>query len=195
MKGLLTIGKPNLQSLKEMALSLLFILALCTVGWLSFEQILTVQASQSQIQATNSLEQQVVQLRSNYLQAEPDRLKTELNEADTLLFQNFTHLTQWGHDLQEQAKRLDLQTKFRILKTEETGPPIEGVILVPVEIQVLPQGTNSAYQSFLKFVKTMTQSGSRVDIQDMTILGNGKKATVLKIGLSVWMKAINSVEL
>ncbi len=195
MKGLLTIGKPNLQSLKEMALSLLFILALCTVGWLSFEQILTVQASQSQIQATNSLEQQVVQLRSNYLQAEPDRLKTELNEADTLLFQNFTHLTQWGHDLQEQAKRLDLQTKFRILKTEETGSSIEGVILVPVEIQVLPQGTNSAYQSFLKFVKTMTQSGPRVDIQDMTILGNGKKATVLKIGLSVWMKATNSVEL
>ena len=195
MKGLLTIGKPNLQSLKEMALSLLFILALCTVGWLSFEQILTVQASQSQIQATNSLEQQVVQLRSNYLQAEPDRLKTELNEADILLFQNFTHLTQWGHDLQEQAKRLDLQTKFRILKTEETGSLIEGVILVPVEIQVLPQGTNSAYQSFLKFVKTMTQSGPRVDIQDMTILGNGKKATVLKIGLSVWMKAINSVEL
>ena len=195
MKGLLTIGKPNLQSLKGMALSLLFILALCTVGWLSFEQILTVQASQSQIHATNSLEQQVVQLRSNYLQAEPDRLKTELNEADTLLFQNFTHLTQWGHDLQEQAKRLDLQTKFRILKTEETGSSIEGVILVPVEIQVLPQGTNSAYQSFLKFVKTMTQSGPRVDIQDMTILGNGKKATVLKIGLSVWMKAINSVEL
>ncbi|MEE8124877.1 MAG: hypothetical protein V3T42_03610 [Nitrospirales bacterium] len=195
MKGLLTIGKPNLQSLKEMALSLLFILALCTVGWLSFEQILTVQASQSQIQATNSLEQQVVQLRSNYLQAEPDRLKTELNEADILLFQNFTHLTQWGHDLQEQAKRLDLQTKFRILKTEETGSSIEGVILVPVEIQVLPQGTNSAYQSFLKFVKTMTQSGPRVDIQDMTILGNGKKATVLKIGLSVWMKATNSVEL
>ena len=195
MKGLLTLGKPNLQSLKEMALSLLFILALCTVGWLSFEQILTVQASQSQIQATNSLEQQVVQLRSNYLQAEPDRRKTELNEADILLFQNFTHLTQWGHDLQEQAKRLDLQTKFRILKTEETGSSIEGVILVPVEIQVLPQGTNSAYQSFLKFVKTMTQSGPRVDIQDMTILGNGKKATVLKIGLSVWMKAINSVEL
>ena len=195
MKGLLTIGKPNLQSLKEMALSLLFILALCTVGWLSFEQILTVQASQSQIHATNSLEQQVVQLRSNYLQAEPDRLKTELNEADILLFQNFTQLTQWGHGLQEQAKRLDLQTKFRILKTEETGSSIEGVILVPVEIQVLPQGTNSAYQSFLKFVKTMTQSGPRVDIQDMTILGNGKKATVLKIGLSVWMKAINSVEL
>ena len=105
MKGLLTIGKPNLQSLKEMALSLLFILALCTVGWLSFEQILTVQASQSQIQATNSLEQQVVQLRSNYLQAEPDRLKTELNEADTLLFQNFTHLTQWGHDLQEHSEQ------------------------------------------------------------------------------------------
>ena len=181
--------------LKETVLSVLFLGTLGVVGWLTFGQILTLRENQSQFQAANNLEQQVERLRSNYLQAEPEKLKTELEMADELLIENFTHLTQWGHKLQEEASHWDLQTKFRILETEGTIAPIEGIILVPVEFQILPQGSDSAYHPFLQFVKRMTHSGPRVDIQEMTVLGNGHKATFLRIGLSVWMKATNSVKL
>ena len=72
---------------------------------------------------------------------------------------------------------------------------IQGVTLVPLEIQVNPQGTQSAYRPYLQFIKALTRSGPKVDIRHVTITGDGQKATHLTIGLSVWMKTSDSVEL
>jgi len=195
MKGLQSIELPNQQKLQGICLGFLLVGILSIVGWVSVDKILAIQKRQSQIQDTIGLERQVSQLRSRYLQANPDALETDLQQAEQLLIQSFTHLAQWAQGLQEQGKQWNLLMQYRILNTDRTESPIEGVALVPLEIQVHPQGTRSAYRAYLQFVKALTRSGTKVDIQNLTVMGDGQKATHLTIGLLVWMKAIDSVEL
>jgi hypothetical protein len=195
MKGLQRIELPNLQNLKGMGLGFLLIGTLSIVGWVSVDKLLTIQKRQSQIQDTIGLERQVLQLRSHYHQANPDRLHTDLQQAEQRLIQSFTHLAEWAQGLQEESKHWNLLMQYRILNTDRTASPIEGVVLVPLEIQVHPHGTQSAYKPYLQFIKALTRSGPNLDIRNVTVMGDGQKATHLTIGLSVWMRAIDSVEL
>jgi len=195
MKGIQSIDLSNPQKLKGMGLVLLLLGTLAIVGWVSVDKLLTVQTRQSQIQDTIGLERQVSQLRSHYLQANPDALDTDLQQAEKFLIQNFTHLAQWAQGLQEEGKQWNLLMQYRIVKTDRTASPIQGVSLVPLEIQVHPHGPQSAYRPYLQFIKALTRSGPKVDIRNMTVMGDGQKATHLTIGLSVWMKASDSVEL
>jgi hypothetical protein len=165
------------------------------VGWVSVNKLFTIHERQSLTQETISLEQQVSELRFRYLQAHPDALNTDLQQADQRLLHNFTHLAQWAQGLQEEGKQWNLRMQYRILNTDRTASPIQGVALVPLEIQVNPQGSQSAYRPYLQFMKALTRSGPRVDIQNVTVMGDGQQATHLTIGLSVWMKTNDSVEL
>lgn len=195
MKGLQSIALPNIQNLKGMGLVGLLIGTLSIVGWVSIDKLMTIKKGRTQIQDVIGLERQVSQLRSSYHQANPDGLGTDLQQAEQLLISGFTHLAQWAQRLQEEGKEWNLLMQYRILNTDLTASPIEGVVLVPLEIQVHPQGTQSAYRPYLQFIKALTGSGPKVDIQNVTIIGDGEKATHLTIGLSVWMKTIDSVEL
>ncbi len=85
--------------------------------------------------------------------------------------------------------------QYRILKTRPTPAAVEGLTVIPMEIRVLPNGTHSAYRAYLQFLHTLEQSGPRIDIQEVTVTGNGQQATQLIVGLSVWMKTIDSVDL
>ncbi|HBP86834.1 MAG: hypothetical protein KC592_01255 [Nitrospira sp.] len=195
MKWLGRLEWPNSQQFKNTGLVVSLIGALSIVGWVSLDKLLTIQKRQSLTQDTIGLEQQVSELRSQYLQAHPDALATDLQHAEQRLLDNFTHLAQWAQGLQADSKQWDLLMQYRILNTDLTPSPIQGVTLVPLEIEVNPQGTLNAYRSYLQFMKTLTRSGPRVDIQNVTVMGNGQQATHLTIGLSVWMKTNDSVEL
>jgi hypothetical protein len=104
-------------------------------------------------------------------------------------------LAYWAQGLQADGKQRDIIIQYRILNTDRTATAIQGVTLVPLEIQVNSQGTPNAYRSYLQFIKALTRSGPRVDIQNVTVMGDGQQATHLTIGLSVWMKSNDSVEL
>jgi hypothetical protein len=168
---------------------------LSIVGWISVDNLLTLQESQSQIQDSISLEHQVTQLRSQYLQANPDGLDTDLQQAEDALIQSFTALALWAQRLQEEGRQWNLLMQYRIVNMDRTASSIQGVTFLPLEIQVHPQGTQSGYRPYLRFIKALARSGPHVDIRNVTVMGDGQKATHLTIGLSVWMKAIDSVEL
>jgi hypothetical protein len=195
MKGFQSLELPKPQKLKGMGLGLLLIGTLTLVGLVSVDKLLTIQKRQSQMQDTIGLERQVSQLRSYYFQANPDVLDADLQQAENFLIHNFTHLAQWAQGLQEEGKQWNLLMQYRILNTDRTASPIQGVALVPLEIQVNPQGTQSGYRPYLQFIKALTRSGPKVDIRNVMVMGDGEKATHLTIGLSVWMKASDSVEL
>ena len=195
MKRLRRFEWPNPQQVKSTALVVLLIGTLSIVGWVSLDKLLTIQKRQSLTQDAIGLEQQVSELRSQYFQARPDALDIHLQLAEQRLLHNFTHLAQWAQTLQSEGKQWNLLIQYRILSTERTTSPIQGVTLVPLEIQVNSQGTPHAYRSYLQFLKALTRSGPRVDIQNVTVMGDGQQATHLTIGLSVWMKTNDSVEL
>ncbi|WP_342347024.1 hypothetical protein [uncultured Nitrospira sp.] len=195
MKWLRRLEWPNPQQLKSTGLVVLLIGTLSIVGWVSLDKLFTIQKRQSLTQDTIGFEQQVAELRSQYLQARPDALDAHLQQAEQRLLHNFTHLAQWAQGLQADGKQRDLLIQYRILNTDRTASPIQGVTWVPLEIQVNSQGTPNAYRSYLQFMKALTRSGPRVDIQHVTVMGDGQQATHLTIGLSVWMKTNDSVEL
>jgi hypothetical protein len=195
MKWFQGIAWPDSQKFKGMGFLCLLLGALSIVGWVSADKLMTVQARQSMLEDTMEWENQVSQLHSRYLQANPDALDADLQQAEQRLIQNFTHLAQWAQNLQQKAQQWNLLMDYRILTSEHRSSPIQEVVLVPLEIQISSQGTRSAYRSCLLFIKALTRSGPKMDIRNVTVMGDGQKATHLQIGLSVWMKTIDSVEL
>jgi len=195
MNRMMWIKMPDRQQMKAIGVTLLLLCSVTSVIWVSTDKFLRIQDSKDQIQATIALEQEVSQLRSQYLEVNPKSLEVDLEYADQLLIQNFPHLAQWAQGLQQQGKQWGLNMQYRIMKTQQIPGPLEGLTVVPLEIHVLPNGTHSAYRAYLQFLHTLEQSGPRIDIQEVTVSGDGQKATHLTVGLSVWMKKIDSIEL
>jgi hypothetical protein len=154
-----------------------------------------MQDSHDQIHATIMLDQEVSRLQSQYREANPESLKTDLEHTDQLLIQNVTHLAQWMQGLQQQGEQWDLQMHYRPVKTRQTQAPVEGLTVIPIEMQVSTRGEQSGYRNYLRFLHALEQSGPRIDIHEVTVTGDGEKATLLTVGFSVWMKTIDSVAL
>jgi hypothetical protein len=178
-------------------LSTTFMLAgsLIFVGWMSTDKFVGIYHSQSSVQTIMDLERDISQLRVQYRDAHPEALQADLEQADQHLIQDFTDLAHWAQDLQEQGDRLDLQMHYRILKAEQSPSSIHGIRIIPLELQISSQDDRSGYRAFLQFLQALARSGPRITLQEVTVKGDGKKATHLTVGLSLWMKAIDSVEL
>ena len=186
---------PGFWQTKTIVMTLLLIGSIATIIWMSVGKFIRVQDTQNQINATVSLGHQVSQLRSQYFNEEPETLEHDLQEADHLLIRDFTHLAQWAQELQDRGNQWNLQMRYRVKKTQQPPGSVQGLALVPLEIQVSTREKESAYRPYLHFIRALEQSGPRVDIQEVTVTGDGQKATNLKIGLSLWMKTRDSVEL
>ena len=163
--------------------------------WVSLDKFSDIQDSHNQIHETIMLEQEVSRLQSQYHEANPESLKTDLDHTDQLLIQNVTHLAQWAQGLQQQGEQWNLQMQYRIVKTRQTPAPVEGLTAIPLDMKVSPRGEQSGYRNYLHFLHALEQSGPRIDIHEVTVTGDGQKATLLTVGFSVWMKTIDSVEL
>ena len=174
-----------------------FLLAgsLIFVGWISTDKFVSVYSSQASIQTVTELKHQISQLRAQYRDAHPETLQATLEQADQQLIQDFTHLAHWAQDLQEQGDQLDLQMHYRILKTKQSPASIQGITIIPLELQISSRNTQSGYREFLQLLQGLEQSGPRITLQEVTVKGDGKKATHFTVGLSVWMKTHDSVEL
>ncbi len=183
------------QQLKTLGVPILLVGCLASILWMSIGKFLNIQDSKDQIQATITLQQEVSQLRSQYLESSPETLEADLEYANRLLILNFQHLARWAQDLQQQGKQWDLDMQYQIVKEHKAILPAEGITAIPMKIHVLPQGTRGTYRAYLQFLQTLEQSGPRIDIQEVTVTGDGKQAKELVIGLSVWMKTVDSVEL
>lgn len=188
-------GMPGQQQIKTIGIALLLLCSVTSVIWMSKDRLLQIQDSRDQIHATITLKQDVSQLRAQYLETNSVSLKEDFEYADQLLIQNFPHLAQWAQELQQRGKQLDLNMQYRIVKTAQATTPTDGLTVVPMEIHVLPDGTPNTYRAYLQFLRTLEQSGPRLDIQKVTVTGDGQHATRLTIGLAVWMRTVDSVEL
>jgi hypothetical protein len=184
-----------LSFLKTFSTTFMLAGSLIFVGWISVNKFMSVYNSQASVQTVTDLEREISQLRVQYRDAHPEALPEDLERADQHLIQDFTHLAHWAQDLQEQGDRLDLQMHYRILKTEQSPSSIQGIRIIPLELQISSRNDRSGYRAFLQFLQDLERSGPRITLQEVTVKGDGKKATHLTVGLSLWMKAIDSVEL
>jgi len=184
-----------LSFLKTFSTTFMLAGSLIFVGWLSADKFVKVYSSQASVQTITDLEREISQLRVQYRDAHPEALQAELEQADRHLIQDFTDLAHWAQDLQEQGDRLDLQMLYRLLKTEQSPSSIQGITIIPLELQISSRNDRSEYRAFLQFLQDLEQSGPRITFQEITVEGDGKKATNFTIGLSVWMRTHDSVEL
>ena len=92
------------------------------------------------------LERDISQLRVQYRDAHPETLQAVLEQADQHLIQDFTDLAHWAQDLQEQGDQLDLQMHYRILKAEQSPSLIQGITIIPLELQISSRNDRSGYQ-------------------------------------------------
>lgn len=183
------------QLVKQSAMGAVLVGILAGIGWVGLQHFFELQDSQSRFKATRNLEHEVARLQQQYRDANPESLESDLQTVDRRLLGNFTQLTQWAEALQEKGRTLGLQTQYHILKTEKTTSPVDGVTVIPLKFLAVQKDSPTGYLSFVRFLKEMDKTGPRVDIQEMTITGDGQQATQLDVGLLVWMKSTGSVEL
>lgn len=191
----LETGKRILNWAKQIGYPHLLVISLAWVGWTGLQSLVEFLNTKNRIESIPSLETQVFQLQHHYQEINPEELPASLHEVDQTLVTNFTQLTQWAQDLQENGKKWDLQCQYRILINEKKVSSIEGITLVPMEIEWHPHGPNSGYQGFMNMLRKLSASTRRINIQDITMSGDGQRANHLKIGITVWMKTTDSVEL
>jgi len=195
MNPMLRIPMPDSQQIKTLSMALVLVGCVSLATWVCLHKFSDIQDSHDQIHQTIMLEQEVSRLQSQYRETNPESLKTDLEHTDQLLIQNVTHLAQWAQELQQQGEQWDLQMHYRIVKTRQTPAPVEGLTVIPIDMQVSTRGKHSGYRNYLHFLHALEQSGPRIDIHEVTVTGDGQKATLLTVGFSVWMKTIDSVEL
>jgi len=184
-----------LSFLKTFSTPFMLVGSLIFVGWISVDKFVGVYNSQASVQTVTDLEREISQLRVQYRDAHPEALQTDLEQADQQLIQDFTHLAHWAQNLQEQGNQLDLQMHYRILKTEQSPSSIQGITIIPLELQMDSRNDQSGYRAFLQFLQGLERSGPRITFQEVTVKGDGKKATQFTVGLSVWMRTHDFVEL
>ena len=184
-----------LSFLKTSSTTFMLAGSLIFVGWMSADKFVGVYNSQASVQTIMDLERDISQLRVQYRDAHPEALQADLEQADQHLIKDFTDLAHWAQDLQEQGDRLDLQMHYRILKTEQSPSSIQGITIIPLEFQISSRNDRSGYRAFLQFLQGLERSGPRITFQEVTVTGDGKKAMQFTVGLSVWMKTHDSVEL
>ena len=194
-RGTKILAPSYLSFLKTFTATFMLAGSLIFVGWMSTDKFVDIYNSQSSVQTIMDLERDISQFRVQYRDAHPEALQADLEQADQQLIQDFTHLAHWAQDLQEQGDRLALQMHYRILKAEQSPPSIQGIRIIPLELQISSRDDRSGYRAFLQFLQALERSGPRITLQEVTVKGDGKKATHLTVGLSLWMKAIDSVEL
>jgi len=187
--------RSHLSYLRTFSTTFMLAGSLIFVGWMSADKFVGVYNSQASVQTITNLEDDISQLRVQYRDAHPEALQTDLEQADQQLIQDFTHLAHWAQNLQEQGNQLDLQMHYRILKTEQSPSSIQGITIIPLELQMDSRNDQSGYRAFLQFLQGLERSGPRITFQEVTVKGDGKKATHFTVGLSVWMKTQDSVEL
>ncbi len=185
----------HLSYLRTFSTTFMLAGSLIFVGWMSADKFVEVYTSQASAQTSMDLERDISQLRVQYRDAHPEALQAKLEQAGQHLIHDFTDLAHWAQDLQEQGDRLDLQMHYRILKTEQSPSSIQGITIIPLEVQISSRNDRSGYQAFLQFLQGLERSGPRITLQEVTVKGDGKKATHFTIGLSVWMRTHDSVEL
>jgi hypothetical protein len=187
--------RSHLSYLRTFSTTFMLAGSLIFVGWMSADKFVGVYNSQASVQTITNLERDISQLRVQYRDAHPEALQTDLEQADQQLIQDFTHLAHWAQNLQEQGNQLDLQMHYRILKKEQSPSSIQGITIIPLELQMDSRNDQSGYRAFLQFLQGLERSGPRITFQEVTVKGDGKKATQFTVGLSVWMKTQDSVEL
>ncbi len=195
MKSWLMDKQFTQSQVKMISVALVLAGSLAFIGWSSMEKYWEVQQSLDFSSTLSELERRIAQLRVQYQAAQPETLQMNLAKANHLLINDFTHLAEWAQDLQEHSSRLALHMQYRILNTQPTPSLPPNIAEVRIELQVSPRNDRSGYGSYLKFLQALEESGPRMNIQEVTINGDGEKATRLIVGLSLWMKTQESVEL
>ncbi len=169
--------------------------SLSFVGLMSLDKFVEVNANQASLQTIVDLEKEITELRIQYRDAHPEAQPAVLEQAELRLLQDFTHLAQWAQELQEQGEEIALGMNYKILKEQQTPSTIQGITVIPLELKIHSQNNRSGYRQFLQFLQVLEQSGPRINIQEVAVTGDGKKATQFTVGFSVWMKTQDSVEL
>ncbi len=184
-----------LSNNKGLLLVIMLAGSLTFVGWMSLDKFAEVSANQASMQTIIDLDQEISRLRIQYRQAKPETHQSDLEQAERRLLQDFTQLAQWAQKLQKEGEQIALHMNYQIRKEERTPSSIQGITIVPLKLHLRSLDGHSGYHSFLKFLQVLEQSGPRVNIEEVAVNGDGKKATTFTVGLSTWMKTQDSVEL
>ncbi len=187
--------RADLSDNKGLILVIMLAGSLTFVGWMSLDKITEISAKQASMHTIFDLEQENSRLQIQYHQVNLETHQADLEQAEHRLLQDFAHLAQWAQKLQEEGEQIALHMNYQIRKAEQTPSSIQGITIVPLKLHLRSLNDQNGYRSFLKFLQVLEQSGPRINIKEVAVNGDGKKATTFTVGLSTWMKTQDSVEL
>jgi len=176
------------RSRKDLALWLASIGAFVVIGWVFTSQLTHLDEAQSAIDSAAALDQELVLLRADWGHRQAESEKTTAGHAEAYLLGGFDQLVRWLTAIQRRSDALGLDLTYHVGKASAPPQPLEGITLLPIELDLHPQNPQQAYRHFLKLVRNISEDPVRTDIDQVSLSGKGGGVDTLSLRLTLWMK-------
>ncbi len=179
----------------RVGVALLVLGSLAAAWWSVTRVLLPVQAQYKELSVKVSwLATDVDDLQRSCSREIVQQTSARLEKAHAQLFSDEHALAAWVDDLHTQAGPLALEAKASFGKTVALIGNEKGLLLIPAIIEVGLSGdrervaSQSASQRLSKLMLRLSSSGKRVDLEELTVHGNGLTVENSVLVLNLWAR-------
>jgi hypothetical protein len=184
------IPAPFLRTLLLRLLMLLVLAGSVWLVWKTFQRMsLVIRKSKEKTSEVSALGNDVQRLEQRWDRDEIERIEARFQEAQAAVFSGADAYAGWTNALREQTHALNFDATITSGRTQLDTNLNPSVRLATVELRpVLGNGaTNSSYERLLSFAGTLEKNKQRVDLIELSVLGNFNSVHQATAVLEVWV--------
>ena len=160
------------------------------VGVVLSTQLSLIEQAHSSGRSSYYLSRDITNLRSQWSQTNVEEIQEKVVQAESLLLRDFEHLTRWLHQMESHASSMGLRSNYRVRPVRQRMNMLNDVEVVPVDLEVLPEepkAVKGAYERYMQYLRFMTASQVRVDLEEVQVQG-GAGAAQMTVLIHVFVK-------
>jgi hypothetical protein len=157
--------------------------------WSSFQRLVrVVRQSQQKTTELSALGNEVDRLKQKRDRAEIERIEARFLEAQAAVFKGLEDYAGWEKALRVQTRALDFDAMITPGRSQPESDVNLSVRSATVELRpaVGNATTNSPYERLLEFAGRLEKTKQRVDLVDLSVLGNFNSVQQARAVLEVW---------
>ena len=174
----------------RVVLLLIFGAALLLLVW-SVNRVPPLNAElQLQSFQVSRLADEVERLQANWNTNEAAEVAQAVKTTREQMFASPEEYIKWQQEIQNQSTPLGLDASSQLLKAKPTPDNRFSATPAVIAIEVQPSTettvTNSPYKRLLEFGQSLARPSKRVDVTELTVIGNSNSVAQARIEVQLW---------
>lgn len=140
-----------------------------------------------------NLRLQLDDLKSQWSDAELEKIESNLSQAQARVFEDFTSFASWLRGKARFAEQLDMVMTYRIGKYQHTRLLDTVSLPVYMSLKMKSENADDSYIRSLEFVRSLIDENLRVEIYGNEIKSSKKGITSVDLSIYIWVRGIESM--